>query len=160
NPAGGGYYFLLADGTLHAWAGSIAASPVVARLDPAYWQDPQRLIHATPPGALAAASVTINGTQLTVTAPPGFVGTFRVRVTASDGILTDTKSFLVTITDAHTPVLQRPPDVTVPHTQSVPPVTLSATDADGDPITFSAQVQGYSLLYDLEKQLALTGGGN
>jgi hypothetical protein len=55
-------------------------------------------------------------------------------------------------------VLQPIPNQTIPSSQQSLTVTLSASDPDGHPITFSAT--GQSLAYVLDQQLGLTFTGN
>jgi subtilase family serine protease len=56
------------------------------------------------------------------------------------------------------PALAAIADQTVPATQGVVTVPLSATDPDGDPVTFAATAQ--SLAYVLDQQLGLFSDGN
>jgi hypothetical protein len=87
----------------------------------------------TPPVTLA-----LQGNQLTISPALSVVGTFTVQVSASDGQTTVSKSFTVTVTDS-APVLAPIANVTASHGQDTV-VTLSATDAKGDALTYSAQV--------------------
>ncbi|MEJ7680211.1 MAG: hypothetical protein WKG06_20620 [Segetibacter sp.] len=67
---------------------------------------------------------------------------------------TDTKTFTVTVTQAvanRLPVLDPIADRTVPATQDLLSVSLSASDPDGDPVGFTATAQ--SLAYVLDQQL-------
>jgi hypothetical protein len=72
----------------------MAASALVATLDSSYYVDPSKLWNAQP---AVAAVVTVNGNQLVIRPGTGFVGTFTVSVTLSDGITTSTRSFQVTV---------------------------------------------------------------
>jgi hypothetical protein len=118
NSAHGGYYQLLPDGTLHAWNGlvkaNISAEPLVATLgtgatspDTSYWYNPSLLVNALPqagpPSGVSAADTTANPSPATsasiVIGYPNYTGEFGVSVNVSDGFLTLTKSFLVTVTD-------------------------------------------------------------
>ena len=49
------------------------------------------------PGTFTDVVASISGTTLTLTPNDSYVGTFQVRVTVSDGALSDTETFLVTI---------------------------------------------------------------
>jgi hypothetical protein len=87
------------------------------------------------------ASFTDNGDgTASVTVDPGFdddgvYGPFTV--TASDGDLTDTDSFSITVTNTNrAPVLTPVADVTVAEGGSAP-FTVTASDPDGDPITLT-----------------------
>jgi len=93
-------YFLLPNGELHRWAGSVTSSPLVAALATEYWTNP-RLLHdaqpATPAIPASAVALGLQGTLLTITPRAGRVGQFDVRVVVSDGVSTDTKTFRVTV---------------------------------------------------------------
>src|SRR6185436_5728053 len=74
---------------------------------------------------------------------PGFsdAGTASASVRASDGSLSDTKSLTITVNNVNrAPVLAQPANMTV-NEGATADQTLSATDADGDAITF-AKVSG------------------
>ncbi len=95
----GQWYCLLPNGELRL-AGSSAATmlsstSLVATLDSSFYQDPSLLWNAQ---AVTAAPVTVTmvGNQLTVRPTAGFMGTFNVQVTVSDGITSVRQSFLVT----------------------------------------------------------------
>jgi hypothetical protein len=89
-------YFILPDGSFFLWDGSSQATgTLVANLDPSYWADPYLLLNATPGPAPALTPVT--GTTLTIAPDSGFLGTFGVMVTASDGVRSDAKFFNVTV---------------------------------------------------------------
>jgi PKD repeat protein len=65
------------------------------------------------------------------------VGTSSASVSASDGTLSDTKSFTITVTATNrAPVLAQPANMTV-NEGATADQTLNATDADGNPLTFS-----------------------
>jgi hypothetical protein len=180
NAANAGQYYLLPDGSLHAWDGNTEAlpdgtrftqftSPVVARLAPSYYQDPRLLLKAQQPAALPAgltANVSQNGNNITVTfsGPANLAGTFGVSVSVSDAIFTTTKDFLVTVTDSP-PALAPINDQTVAHNQPGSPqlsVMVSATDpdaADRPNLTYSAKVFTDPLgaqAFQVQQQLALT----
>jgi hypothetical protein len=106
------------------------------------------------------AELIIVNVQLTVNPPVGYVGTFGVEVTVSDGNASASRTFKVTVTTAanSAPVLAPIADQTMSQTKTVP---LSASDADGDPLSFSARtVSGSSELYQLDQQLGLDYGGS
>jgi hypothetical protein len=92
------WYFILPNGQLRKWAGSISASMsaagLVASLSSSYYATPSLLWNAKPAPAIA---VTLKGNQLTIQAPAGARGSFVVQVTVSDGTSTVTKSFTVTV---------------------------------------------------------------
>jgi hypothetical protein len=66
-------------------------------LDASYYVDPGKLLNATPVSdPLVAFSVF--GNQLTITPPSGFVGSFLVEALISDGAVTASQKFKVTVT--------------------------------------------------------------
>lgn len=88
-----GWYVLLADGGLYKWGGSVAASTIVANVGTAVYNDPKLLTNAH----LNVAFKFQNNT-LWVDPPRGFAGTFQVRLTATDGITSQSQTFNVNIT--------------------------------------------------------------
>ncbi|HZI89224.1 MAG TPA: PKD domain-containing protein, partial [Candidatus Polarisedimenticolia bacterium] len=85
---------------------------------------------------------TTNGTTGNVHLAPsvGDAGTYMVTAQASDGSQTDTQSFVVTVNPFvagnEAPVLAQPSNMTVAEGATADQ-TLTATDADGDPLTFT-----------------------
>jgi hypothetical protein len=120
-------------------AATLGAQGLIAKLDPSYYADPTKLWNAAfsaPPGALA-----LSGHQLSIRVPAPWVGTFTIEVTASDGGHSVKRSFNVTVTSPNAaPVLAPIANQTLSHSQRTLTLTLSATDADNDPITYYAQV--------------------
>jgi hypothetical protein len=97
----------------------------------------------------------VTGTQLSLTPALSFVGTYTVVVTASDGLASATASFSVTVTNA-VPQLAGVAAQSMAAGQTSLAVPLSATDADGDNLTFAASVPVPSAqLYQLQQQLGL-----
>ncbi len=92
-------YFLLPDGGLYRWGGSIAGSTLVDTLSPAYYANPGLLYNAQTPSltSISSASVvaSISGTTLTVTRQPGFTDVLCVQVRVSDGVKSDAETFTV-----------------------------------------------------------------
>jgi len=82
-------------------------------------------------------SVTVQGNQLTVHASQPIAGTFTIQVTVSDGFLTATRSFTVTLTNTP-PTLAAIAPPTMAKGQTSLTIALSASDADNDKLTFSA----------------------
>ncbi len=83
------------------------------------------------------ATATLVGTRLTIDPVDGFAGELEVGVAVGDGISSDAQVFTVTVTNS-APVLDPIGDRTISHTQDVITIVLSASDADGDPLTYSA----------------------
>src|SRR5262249_61653918 len=92
-----------------------------------------------------------------LTDPPiGCHGTCSVQVGASNGLATAYGTFSVTVLNA-APVLSVVPNQTMPHSQDNLTVALSATDADGEPLTYSARVTGpVATAYALDQRLGLS----
>ena len=133
----GSWYYLVPAGGLWRWlGGSTSNAELVANLSSATYENPSLLYDAQPGGSTAV--VTITGTTLTIDPAEGFTGIFAVDVTVSDGELSTTERIRVTVTTNQDPVLGEHEDPTLPTTQDQLTVTLSATDADNDPLTFSA----------------------
>jgi hypothetical protein len=104
-------------------------------------------------GQLPPISATVVGNQVTLSPAPSFVGTYTVIVTAKDGQMSATASFTVTVTNAP-PQLAAIADQTVSTGQTMLQVPLSASDPDGDALTFTATVLTPSAaLYQLEQQI-------
>jgi subtilase family serine protease len=92
---GGVWYFILPSGGVYLWDGTAnqASGTQVATLQTAYYSDPSLLYNAS-----VGATTSVSGSQLTVTPSTNFVGLLYVTATASDGVLTDSKTFTITVT--------------------------------------------------------------
>ncbi len=92
------WYFLLPTGDLYRWDGmeGQATGALIAALGAGHYADP-RLLYDAASGQLLA-SPSFSGTVLSLDRYDGFVGSFVVTVTVSDGSLTDSKTFTVTVT--------------------------------------------------------------
>lgn len=93
-------------------------------------------------GKVAPASVRITGSSLRITPAAGFAGTLQVRATASDGRASAERIFNVTVLSNRAPVLDAITNQTVSSGRINAVVPLTATDPDGDRVTFSAAVPG------------------
>ncbi len=156
------WYFIKPNGELWRWDGTPnqATGTLIGNVGSSYYTQINLLYSAVANQPHAALS--ISGTTLTIDRENGFVGGVVVTVTVNDGRGgTDSKTFTVTVTDTsvnNPPVLAPINNQTVPPSQDIITVSLSATDADGDPLTYSATAQ--SLAYVLDQQLGLTFTGN
>ncbi|MGH9675571.1 MAG: hypothetical protein ACRD36_00590, partial [Candidatus Acidiferrum sp.] len=154
------WYNLLPDGTIHAWNGSTdpatgsSAGAVVATVDASVYTDPTLLTNAQSPLAAKGVTAKIVSNTISISAPTNFVGSFQVTVTASDGLLNGQQNFVVTSTDT-APHISPIANQTVPGSAGSLMFTLAASDAEGDGISFSAQVVGYSQLAALRQLLQL-----
>lgn len=80
----GDWHFLLPDGGLYRWQGSIAASTAIAELGSDVYDNPTLLTDPEPTPIVA----TLNGDGLTIVAPSDYTGQVQIRIMASDGYQT------------------------------------------------------------------------
>jgi len=159
-------YFITPDGTLYRWAGSMSGSTVVAEFDPSYYADPTKLHEAPQPELTADAqgsTATVVGNQLTITPGGGFLGDLNVTVTVTDGAATDSETFIVSV--ANTPPELNIGNRTMSHSQESLTIDLPQFDADGDLLTYTAELSaGGDLLanraYELDQELGLYKNGS
>lgn len=150
------WFYVLPTGAVYRWAGTVASSPLLGTTDSTFYGDLSKFVDVTAPvvQSLSSVTATFSGSTLTIDPDLSVVGSFTVTLTATDGIATDTESFDVTVTNS-APVLTAVSDQTLSHSVDTLDVTLSATDADGDTITYSAtagQVDATALLaYQLDQ---------
>jgi subtilisin family serine protease len=99
--ADGTWYFLLSNGGLYRWGGTIARSTLVDTLSSAYYANPALLWNAQPgtatPLSSSNVSVSFSGNTLVITRAAGYTGAFTVSVTVSDGQATASGSFHVSV---------------------------------------------------------------
>ena len=88
-------------------------------------------------GQTPAVGVAVQGTQLTISPALSVVGAFTIQVGASNTTGSVSETFTVTVTNS-APVLGPLTNVTASHGQDTL-VTLSATDADNDALTYTAK---------------------
>ena len=82
-------------------------------------------------------SISISASTLTLTPKSGWNGEAHITASASDGNLTDSKSFKLTVNGVNDPpVIVNPIDKTIDEDDSTS-IRLFATDPEGDPITFT-----------------------
>ena len=92
--------YILPNGEFYEWGGSIAASTLVATLDTVYHADPTLLHQATPSvSTFVTLTVDQQGDTLTIDPADGYSGSFRVKVSATDGTQTSSQTFNVSVTD-------------------------------------------------------------
>ena len=140
--ANGQLYFFLSNGELHRWAGTIAASPLVAQFSAAYYANPNLLCNAQNPEGLLDSddvTLTLQGNQLLIEPRAGVSGSCQIRVSVSDGVQAATDTFNLSITN-FAPVLTPVADQTIPVGQNSRTVNLSASDADGDTLSYTATI--------------------
>ncbi|MCA9177869.1 MAG: hypothetical protein KDB14_25555 [Planctomycetales bacterium] len=139
-----GWHYLLPDGGLYAWAGDFVGSALLASLDVAVYDDPSVLHDAT-----ASATAEYVGGVLSITPAAGFLGTFQVEVTMSNGATQSMETFSVDVANA-APQLDPLNDVAMNAGDGPLDVMLQASDPDGDLLTFSAVL--VQPAYDLDQQ--------
>ncbi|MBM3993014.1 MAG: hypothetical protein FJ303_02495 [Planctomycetes bacterium] len=138
----GTWYCLLPSGQLRKWTGSMTTtmqpSALISTLDARVYSDPSLLWNAQAPANL---TLTVTGNQLMIQAPAGAVGSYQIQIVASDGKLSTTRTFTVAINQNTPPQIATltSPSVYAHQSQRI---TLSATDAQNDPITWSAKIIG------------------
>ncbi len=91
----------------------------------------------------ADVALRFDGDVLMIDPPELYSGVFDVRLTAGDGIETVDEVFRVSVTNA-APVLEPIGNRTMAHTADSLSIVLSAFDADGDSLDFSAELIGTS----------------
>ncbi len=161
--SGGKWYFILPNGELRVWAGSLNASlqpaGLIAAFDVQYYNDPSLLWNAQASTGLVP-TLAIAGNELTITAPATIGNDYTIEVTASDGKASAKTTFIVSAKNA-SPVLSPISGRSVLH-GSTTTISLSATDADGDPITYSARVSSSQsqTAYELDQKLGLGFSGS
>ena len=94
-------------------------------------------------------TISVEGTSLTITPPENYFGLVYVTVQASDGnLIPGETNFYLTVTPVNdAPVLSDLSDDNVDEDTSYT-VELSASDVDGDTVTFSASVSSGSAVVD------------
>ena len=84
-----------------------------------------------------AVTTSISASTLTLTPNANWDGVANITAYASDGTYKDSTTFKLTVIPNNKPVIAAVSDVTI-NEDATATVTLSATDADGDAITYSA----------------------
>jgi len=145
------WYYITPDGSLYSWGGSndLSSDPLVESLDSSFWTNTSLLYNASQSPGQGPAVVTINGSSLTINPNDSFMGKFAVTVTVSDGALSDSEVFAVTIQSVS-------PDTTAPVLASRSPLPGSnvSTSSVSIELTFSEAVSGVDVT-----DLVLTGAG-
>jgi hypothetical protein len=138
----GAYYWLMPGGALYRYAGASAtlqSANLVGTLNVSYYANPALLWSAAYAGNPPAV-LSVSGTTLSILSPAYWVGSYGVVVTATDAQhRTVTASFNLTVNPAP-PVLTPIANQTVTDANSNVSLTLSATDAELGPVSYSAQV--------------------
>jgi Subtilase family/Bacterial Ig domain len=138
------WYAIMPNGEVRRWTGTMAdtltPANLIATLDASYYADPSKLWNA-PYAGMPPAVFSISGNKLSIRSPASWLGTYTVQATATDGHFNVVQNFTVTVRQANVaPVLTAVPNQVMSHSQHTLTLTLSATDANNDPLTYSAQV--------------------
>ena len=155
-------YFILPNGALYRWGGSIAGSMLADTLTPSYYATPALLHDAQPlvymPISADNATVGISGNTLTINRAANYGSDFYVQVNVSDGLATTTQTFRVAVANTP-PALTQIADQTMSGSRTTLALTLNASDPDGDPLTYSARAVTIDPVaqraYALDQQLGL-----
>ena len=90
-------------------------------------------------------TISIDSDKLTLTPRSGWNGEAHITASASDGNLTDSKTFKLTVSGVNdAPVIVNPIDITINEDDSTA-IKLVATDPEGDPITFTSNPDTFSV---------------
>lgn len=87
----GQWYFLLEDGNLYRWDGSIENSELIAELGTDYYENANLLLEPPAP----AVTATVENGILTLTASASFTGSVQLRIQATDGINTVEQTIVI-----------------------------------------------------------------
>ncbi len=140
--AGGKWFCILPNGELRRWTGAMSttlqSANLLATLETRYFTDPSLLWNAQ--AVSVTPSVSVSGNQLTISTPAGATGSYQIEVTASDGSLTATRTFAVSVVNT-APVIAAIANQSMLTNRSQT-ITLNATDAQNDPITYSVSILG------------------
>jgi subtilisin family serine protease len=141
----GTWYCLMSNGDLRRWAGTMTATlepaNLLAALGPTYYHEPALLWNAQPGTGALPAVVSISGDTLYVTATAGYTGSFKVDVSVSDGQSSATQTLLVSVVTPTAPQLGGIASFSLDAGTGTT-VTLPGSDADGDALTYTAQLVG------------------
>jgi hypothetical protein len=155
---------------LTAWQGYADSSvgAVVATLDPSVYSNPAWLTSAVaPPDPAVTVNVNSSG-DLSIGLPDaGYTGSFKVTITASDGLLSSSETAVVTVTDTAPTVTVQQSGTTIPQGGSLTvdhgslplTATVSTAGAPGSTVTASAAVSSYSLPFSLQQRYQFQGLG-
>jgi hypothetical protein len=146
--AGSQWYCLMPNGELRRWSATMAETlkpaNLIATFDASYYADPTKIWNA-PAAVMPTATLAVSNSTLSIASAAGWVGTYTIEVTASDGASSAKRAFNVTVTATAPTPTNSPPVLAAIANRSVSHslttlVTLSGTDADNDPLTYAARV--------------------
>lgn len=155
-------YFILPDGELYRWSGSIADSVHVTTLSAEYYNNPFLVCNAVAPDYISVDASDVqfdfNGNEFTVVRASDYLDNFVVQVRVSDGVSASTDSFSISLVNA-APELSPVADQTMFAGTSTLTISIEATDADGDSLSYSAEAMWNDPLsadaYQLDQEYGL-----
>jgi hypothetical protein len=149
----GAWYYMTSDGSIY----NNTNGALEGAVDASHYADPYTLIDLenTPVDPAIVATLSLDGTTLTIDPADGFTGTFSVEVSVSDGRETVSQVFGVSVTN-NPPTVDEIADQTMSHNDDPLEVDLSGSDADGDPLTWSAELRLTDPDFELKQQLGLS----
>jgi hypothetical protein len=153
---------------LTAWEGyqDSEIGTVVATLDPSVYSHPTWLTDATALPDPAVTTSVDSSDSLSITLPnASYIGSFKVTVSVSDGLLSATQTVLVTSTDTTPVITVAQGNTAIPQggsqtftAGSFPQTdTVTTSNVDGGTLTASASVSSYDLPFTLEQQYQFKG---
>ncbi len=147
------WYVVLPTGALHRSNGT-SVGAFVEMLDSSVWQNPALLHNATPGGVRNDEGTSILNGNLSLSFPDNYAGTLAVTVSVTDNSATTEQTFDVAITNTAPEFVSAQPIPTqkILHTQQSFSVNVSATDSDGDPISYDVGFAGISRLHQLDQE--------
>lgn len=153
---GQNWYYILPSGELWLWhGGGVGNATLIASLDVEVYETPA-LLHDAPAGT-GEATLQVDSGILTITPDPEFTGLLTIDVTVSDGELSDSQQFMVTVTGNRPPALVDPGPQSLLATLGSLELNLAASDPDDDDVTFSAVVHSSEYALDQEFDFSFTG---
>ena len=148
------WYFILPDGSVYLQSPSnFDDSQRLTILNSSFHADPSRIWNAAAP-ATTSVTTSITGDTLTIDPADGYLGTFGVNVTVSDGLESATESFNVSVTNS-APTLDAIADQQTTFAAGPLEIILASSDADGDTVTYSVEIGAdpvAELVYELDQQ--------
>lgn len=133
-----GWHYITPDGRLYDTNGG---NELVATLSPAYHANLSLLSNAVDPGT-APATLSIVNNSLVIDPRAGYLGSFNVTVSASDGHGVVRRTFALSVVPNSAPLIQPIADQSIWYQNDATVVAFTAADADNDALTYSAQIQG------------------
>ncbi|MBW3543575.1 MAG: hypothetical protein KY476_25270, partial [Planctomycetes bacterium] len=158
-------YFITPNGSLYQWTGArpgtgfVSGSTRLATLDASFHADPAKLHDAPPPvgGDVGGTTVElIDGNVIVLTPGDGFLGNLSINVTATDGRNSAEDGFVVSVID-HAPELALS-NISIPRSQDSLTLNLPSVDADGQTVTYTAELRTGDPLAELAYEFDQTHG--